>query len=271
MSRVKTPSLANLSPEDAYFELQAYMGTTKHMGGLTTTKRLVELCDVTRHTSILDVGCGVGATACYLATTYGCEVVGVDLRESMIRQAKARAVDQNVENLVTFKVADATELPFDDATFDRVLCESVITFIADKASVLHEFARVVKPGGYVGLNEESWLRPPTPEVKASVRYLWGIIPEIGTPENWISLMEEAGLVDITSEVLHFDTKIEATQVKRYQFMDMVNMLSRTMKLYVTDNHFRQYMKGRRRLPKHFFDYLGYVLTVGKRPDSTEVN
>ena len=78
-------------------------------------------------------------------------------------------------------------------------------------------------------------------------------------------MEQAGLVDITSQVLQFDTKRESTQVKRYNLKDMVNMITRTFSLYVKDAHFRKYMKGRRRLPKKFFNYLGYGLTVGKRP------
>ncbi len=122
-------------PELSYFELQAYIGTTKHMGGLETTRELFELCGINEDTFVLDVGCGAGATACYLAKTYGCRVVGVDLRESMVALSNERAQRErltdadNKHPLVEFRVADAQDLPFNDAHFDVVLCESVATFI----------------------------------------------------------------------------------------------------------------------------------------------
>ena len=68
--------------EISYFGLQAHMGTTKHMGGLATTQELAGLCHVGAGTYVLDVGCGVGATACYLVKQYDCRVMGVDLREA---------------------------------------------------------------------------------------------------------------------------------------------------------------------------------------------
>lgn len=62
-----------LSPEEIleletpYFELQTYVGTTKHMGGLETTRELIELCHINKGKYVLDVGCGTGATPCYIA------------------------------------------------------------------------------------------------------------------------------------------------------------------------------------------------------------
>ena len=76
-----------MEPEMSYFELQAYVGTTKHMGGFESTQELIEQCHLCKGTYVLDVGCGVGATACHLAKTYGCQVVGVDLRDSMVARS----------------------------------------------------------------------------------------------------------------------------------------------------------------------------------------
>mgnify|MGYP005839320843 CR=1 FL=1 len=186
-------------PEISYFELQAYVGTTKHMGGLETTKELIELCHINRESYVLDVGCGVGATACYLAKRFGCRVVGVDIRESMIARSNERAQKEAVANLVEFKVADAQHLPFEDALFDAVLCESVTTFIEDKQQVVNECARVVRPGGYVGLNEELWLQTPPAQMVERVRHIWSIKPNILTLEGWMDLLEGAGLNDIVPE------------------------------------------------------------------------
>jgi ubiquinone/menaquinone biosynthesis C-methylase UbiE len=251
------------APDISYFELQAYMGTTKHMGGFESTKELIELCRIGSDTCVLDVGCGAGATASYLAKTVGCRVVGVDLREAMVTLSAERAQKQGVAGLVEFRVADAQDLPFDDAIFDAVLCESVATFIEDKQRVVNEFARVVKPGGYVGLNEEIWLKPPTPEVTERVKVMWPVKPNVPTAEGWEMLLKGAGLKDVIVKTYPVDPRREATQVKRYTAGDMFMMFWRTLALYIKSAKFRAYMK-KQRLPKGVFEYLGYAVLAGRR-------
>jgi len=250
-------------PEVSYFELQAYVGTTKHMGGLETTKELIELCHIGKDTYVLDVGCGVGATACYLAKAQGCHAVGVDLRESMVARSVERAQRLGVTDRVEFRVADAQALPFDDGHFDVVLCESVATFIQDKQRVADELARVAKPGGYVGLNEEIWLKTPSAEHVEMARRTFDIGPEVPTSEEWLEILRRAGLRDVVVRTYRFDKRREASQVRRYDLGDMVGMFWRTLVLYVRKPAFREYMKGRY-LPKGMFEYLGYGLFVGRR-------
>lgn len=250
-------------PEISYFELQAYTGATKHMGGLEATKELIELCHINKDMYVLDVGCGVGATACYLAKTYDCQVVGVDLRESMIARSNERAQREGVTNLVEFRVADVQDLPFDDAHFDVALCESVATFIEDKQRVVNELARVTKPGGYVGLNEETWLKTPPAEVIEHVENLWPIEPGLPTPDEWVALLRQAGLRDVVAKTCKVDPRREATQIKRYGLQDMWRMFYRTLSLYGKSSAFRTYMKDQGRLPKGVFEYLGYGLFVGR--------
>ncbi|MCR4407107.1 MAG: methyltransferase domain-containing protein [Anaerolineae bacterium] len=252
-------------PEISYFELQAYVGTTKHMGGLETTKELIELCHINKGSYVLDVGCGVGATACYLAKRFGCRVIGVDIQESMIARSEERAQKEGVENLVEFKVADAQNLPFENALFDAVLCESVVTFIEDKQRVVSECARVTKSGGYVGLNEELWLKTPPAQVVERVRHIWSIKPNILTLEGWVELLEGAGLSNIVARTYKFDARRESTQVKRYRFEDMWRMFYRTLFLYIKSPAFRRYMAADRYLPKDTFEYLGYAIFAGRKP------
>lgn len=252
------------TPEISYFELQAYMGTTKHMGGFETTKELIELCHIEKNAHVLEVGCGVGATACYLAKAYGCNVVGADLRESMVARANERAQREGVEDKVEFRVADAQELPFDDALFDVVFCESVATFIEDKQGVIGEYARVVKPGGHVGVNEEIWLKPPPAEVIAHAKRAWAIESDLPTADGWRRLLEGAGLRDVAAQTYRVDARRESTQIMRYGFKDMWRMFSRTLSLFFKSSDFRAYMNGQRRLPMSVFEYLGYGLFVGRR-------
>lgn len=126
--------------DPTYFELQSFTGATKHMGGLRTTKELIELCGIDEESFVLEVGCGVGATATYMAKEIGCRVMAVDIRPSMIERAKERAARERVEERVEFRVADATDLPFENASFEAVLVESVTTFIDDKAAAVGEYA-----------------------------------------------------------------------------------------------------------------------------------
>jgi len=252
------------NPELSYFELQAYIGTTKHLGGFETTKALIELCHIGEDAYVLEVGCGVGATACYLAKEYGCRVVGVDLRESMIARSNKRAQKEGVADSLEFRVADAQNLPLEDALFDVVLCESVLTFIKDKQRVVSECARVTRPGGYVGLNEELWIEAPPAPLVEQVRHIWDIKPDIPTLGGWMELLEGAGLRDVVVQTYKFDVRRESTQVQRYRFQDMWRMFYRTLFLYIKNPAFRKYMAERRRLPKDIFRYLRYAIFVGRR-------
>ena len=151
------------SPKTApsYIELQAILGVSKHMGGIEATEELVELCHIEEATSVLDIGCGIGITASYLAKKYDCEVVALDISKVMVNSAKETARTENTEKRVEFIIADAQHLPLRSNLFDSVISESVNSFIEDKQKALHEYIRVIKPEGYVGLNEAIWIKTPS--------------------------------------------------------------------------------------------------------------
>ena len=119
-------------------------------------------------------------------------MVGIDLSERMIDRSNERAKRGGVEDRVEFRVADAQNLPFEDNIFDAVICESVLAFIEDKQGTVGEFARVGKPGGYVGFNEVTWIKAPPP---ALVDYLTRTTSgEFLTCNNgWKELLEVSGL------------------------------------------------------------------------------
>jgi arsenite methyltransferase len=261
--RTELPTEQILASEDAYFELQAFIGTTKHMGGQEATQELIERCHITKDSYVLDVGCGAGATPVYLAGQVGCRVVAIDVREKMIALAEERVSREGLADRVELKVADAQDLPFEDALFDAVIVESVTSFIPDKARAVAEFARVTRPGGYVGLNEETWLKAPPPErmVEYVARTWGGAAPE--TADAWKALLESAGLQDITATTHAVKAGREASQVKRYHMRDMLRMAIRTLRLYPS-RAFRRYISERRALPKGLWQYLGYGLYAGRK-------
>ncbi len=149
----------------SYFDAQAYWGVTKHMGGVDATDELAALCHIDKDKSILEVGCGTGVSACHLVKRYGCQVIGVDLSDKMIEWSQKRAQRKSLEHKVQFRTADAQNLPFEDNLFDAVICESVAVFPADKQRTVSEYVRVTKAGGYVGMNEGTWVQAsPPPEL-----------------------------------------------------------------------------------------------------------
>jgi SAM-dependent methyltransferase len=97
----------------------------------------------------LDLGCGTGL---HLPTLIGpgWAVTGIDVSEDQLRLARERVGDE-----VELVKADATELPFPDATFDAALSAFTHTDVEDFEGLLHEAARVLRPGArlvYVGLH-----------------------------------------------------------------------------------------------------------------------
>jgi arsenite methyltransferase len=163
-----------------------------HPGGLETTEQLAKLCGIRRGAAVLDVACGPGETGCFLAETFGARVVGVDRSDEMIRRAVAKASARGLD--VRFENANAASLPFADAEFDAAICECTLCFLA-KPRVLEEMARVVRPGGCVGMHDLCWTDAAPGALKRKLAELEGEEPE--TSEGWRRLFESAGLVQIT--------------------------------------------------------------------------
>ncbi|HSR31699.1 MAG TPA: class I SAM-dependent methyltransferase [Anaerolineae bacterium] len=173
-----------------------------HMGGLSDTYRLLEMCEVDESSRVLEVGCGVGFTACEIGKQYGARVVGIDLSENMIANAKKRAQSLSLNDLVEFRVGDVTELPFDDGSFDVVIMESFLNILGEPGLIgraLQEISRVTKPGGRVGANEVFVDASAPSEVRNRLReHLEGVYgPGAGlarhTDEVLRKLFEDAGL------------------------------------------------------------------------------
>jgi ubiquinone/menaquinone biosynthesis C-methylase UbiE len=95
------------------------------------------------HGRVLEVAVGTGRSLEFYAPDV--ELTGVDLSPAMLRRARRRA--RELELSPTFKVADAEQLPFDDATFDTVVCALGLCSIPRPEVAVREMARVLVPGG----------------------------------------------------------------------------------------------------------------------------
>ncbi|MFO7684073.1 MAG: class I SAM-dependent methyltransferase [Chloroflexota bacterium] len=258
-----------MKEQPSFFDFAAEVGLTKHIGGIAATEALIELCHIGRESFVLDVGCGVGATACFIAARVGCRVVGVDILEKMVERSRERASRQKLTHRVEFRVADAQNLPFADSLFDVVLTESVTAFPEDKQKAVREYARVTKPGGYVGLNESAWLKtPPPPEMIAWAAQEVGASVKPLTPDEWVGLLDLAGLKEITTKTYPIDLQEEAQGIlQRYGWGGMLRVMGRMLRLYAANPHYREFVKRVRQggfVPEHLDAYFGYGLFVGRK-------
>ena len=254
---------------EQFFDFAAEVGFTKHIGGVEATELLVELCHIDADSYVLDVGCGAGATAAYLVKQHGCRVAGVDIRPRMVERARETAQREGVTDRTEFRVADAQDLPFDDETFDAVITESVAAFPEDKQRAANEYARVTKPGGYVGLNESTWLQtPPPPEMVAWVSQDVGAQVKPLTREEWVDLLEGAGLQDLEVRVSRIDARDESgAMMRRYGCLGMLRVWGRMLRLYLKNPAYRSFIKRLRQeglMPKNIDQYFGYGLYVGRK-------
>ena len=126
----------DLAPVDAF-----------HVRGRTATQELLELADVRKDDTVLDVGCGIGGTCRYIATSTGCRTTGIDLTDTYCRVADMLSERVGLSGRTTFLQASALDLPFNDASFDIVWTEHAQMNIADKDRFYAEIARVLRPGG----------------------------------------------------------------------------------------------------------------------------
>jgi ubiquinone/menaquinone biosynthesis C-methylase UbiE len=105
---------------------------------------------------VLDVGCGPGAVALAIARRSGARVTGIDLVRGYVDGARARAAQDGLEDRATFIEADATAMPFPDASYDHVYAIESAYHATDKPRFYAECARVLRPGGcFLGTD---WLR-----------------------------------------------------------------------------------------------------------------
>lgn len=121
------------------------------------SQSVLNLLSAQPNESVLDIGCGNARDIARIVHA-GAQVIGVDISEGMICEAKRDLARLGVDG-VELHVGDATQLDFPDGRFDKVLCSEVIEHIPDAEKALGEMWRVLKPGGLLVLstpNLKSW-------------------------------------------------------------------------------------------------------------------
>jgi SAM-dependent methyltransferase len=156
--------------------------------------------------NLLDCGCGPGAITLDFAEALAPgEVVGLDIDDRMLEQARATATERGATN-VRFESGDILKLPFPDASFDAVWAASVLQYMPDPLAAVKEMARVVKPGGVVAARDRNYqgdiLGNANPKLRRFFKLYyrwtssWGFNTRFGGDLR--AVFHNAGLVDVVS-------------------------------------------------------------------------
>ncbi|WP_231689551.1 class I SAM-dependent methyltransferase [Bacillus sp. FJAT-27245] len=163
-----------------------------HPGGLNLTKEMLKGEQINETTTILDVGCGTGQTAAFLALQYGANITGMDINPIMVEKAKNRMATYKLP--VEIIQGSIEDIPLKDKSFDFILSESVISFV-DKKKALREIHRVLRDGGRFIANELTINKQPQPKDEEEIKSFYGF-DSLPVESDWAVLLEQAGFKNI---------------------------------------------------------------------------
>ena len=107
----------------------------------------IRLLKIKPSSHVLEVGCGSGGAAVFIARAVGCRITGIDINERGIRNANRLAASSKIKNQASFRKADCSrKLPFADNYFDALFCNDVMCHVPRRGEVLKDWLRVLKPG-----------------------------------------------------------------------------------------------------------------------------
>ena len=162
-----------------------------HFGGIEANDILAAKAGIQRQHHVLDVCSGMGGPARYLAHRIGCRVTGLDLTRSRYESAVRLTQLAKLGRLVDFRLGDALNMPFEDASFDSVIGQEAWCHVPDKPGLIAECVRVVKPGGAIAFTDI--LRRAPLEAAELQRMQEGMpFPTLETLDGYSALLTQRG-------------------------------------------------------------------------------
>jgi ubiquinone/menaquinone biosynthesis C-methylase UbiE len=148
---------------------------------------------------VLDVGCGSGGPSLALMERFGGYLTGVDVEAAAIAYGQAQAEARHLADRLTFKLLDGSgPLPFEDKTFDGIVCIDAVNHLGDRDAALREWARLLHAGGRVVFTDPVVVTGPVAKSELDVRASIGAFVFVPPGINEVA-MEAAGLRQLHQE------------------------------------------------------------------------
>jgi ubiquinone/menaquinone biosynthesis C-methylase UbiE len=248
---------------DLFDFMAKYVGlSVLHPGGLKATEKMAEDLHISKSTKVIDIACGRGTTALFLAQKFDCQVVGVDISEELIEEAKELAKKKGLEDLITFQVGDALDIPYSDGEFDVAISQAMLILVGDKIKAIHEAMRVIKPGGAAGWIELSWKKPPSEKFmdEATNEMCAYCMENVNTFDAWEEIFKEAGVKKIE---VHKNS-MEFNGMKSMIADEGLSKMFNVMFKYIGNSRIRNRMKKLNKFILSYPQYFGHGLYVCRK-------
>jgi len=167
------------------------------VGGETTTKDFVERLDLKPGMKVLDIGCGTGGSAFYMARNYGVDVYGFDLSTNMIGIAQDYRMEMEaaVKHRTQFYIEDAMTMEYPENFYDVVYSRDTILHITDKKELFRKFLKTLKPGGKLMISD--YCRGDVAQHSpAFIAYVKSRDYDLHTVSGYGKLLEDVGFTNV---------------------------------------------------------------------------
>ena len=169
-----------------------------HARGFPATVDLADRLPIQSGQHLVDIGCGLGGPARYLARRFQCTVSGIDITEPFVVAANKLTALLHMEAKVRIELGDGQSLPYADASFDGGYSQHVTMNVANRAKFFAEAFRVLKPGAFFAMTEHCL--GPTGNPHHPVPWSDdGSGAYLVTPAETRALLQQAGFEDIVVE------------------------------------------------------------------------
>jgi len=165
-------------------------------GGETTTREFVAQLNLKPGMKVLDIGCGTGGSAFYMARTYGVDVHGVDLATNMIELAQdyRAEMEPEVKHRVQFYLDDATTMAYPRGFYDVVYSRDTILHIDEKEELFRKFLHTLKPGGKLMISD--YCHGDQEHSQAFKEYVAGRDYKLHTVKGYGAILKRAGFREV---------------------------------------------------------------------------
>lgn len=171
--------------------VETLLGPAYHPGGLTLTRRLLTATNLAPDEQLLDIASGIGTTCFVAATEFEAYADGLDLATNNVSIARVGATTRKLADRVTFHEGDAEALPLPAATYDVVVCECALCTFPDKRRAVAEMARVLRPGGRIGITDVTADQSRLPDELTSLFAWVACIADARPAQGYVELLEQA--------------------------------------------------------------------------------
>jgi sarcosine/dimethylglycine N-methyltransferase len=157
-----------------------------------TNEIMAQAVDIRSGSRVLDLGCGYGSTARYLAKNYGCSITATNISENELELAWDRTLEAGLDGLIEYEYGDFHDLIYADDSFHVVWSQEAFLHAADKSKVLSECRRVLVPGGTLAFTD-ILVRKGTPEEDRTRIYERVKSPDMWDLDDYQQALEGLGL------------------------------------------------------------------------------